>query len=75
MEARFPEYSVKDIRVDGAGKFTSKTFYDYCSAQGIKHEVPLPEVHSQNGQAESLIRRIQSTARPLLLKFNLPFTA
>ena len=75
MQVRFPEYSVKDIRVDGAGEFTSKTFYDYCSAQGIKLEVALPEVHFQNGLAESLIRRIQWIARPLLLKSNLPLTA
>ena len=75
MQVRFPEYSVKDIRVDGAGEFTSKTFYDYCSAQGIKLKVALVEVHFQNGLVESLIRRIQWIARPLLLKSNLPLTA
>lgn len=75
MQVRFPDNSVRDIRVDGAGEFTSITFRNYCTAQGITLEVALPEVHFQNGLAESLIRRIQWIARPLLLKSNLPLTA
>ena len=42
---------------------------------GIKVEHPVAHVHTQNGLAESLIKRLQLIARPLLMKSNLPSSA
>jgi hypothetical protein len=43
-------------------------------ALGIKVEHSVPYVHTQNGLAESLIKRIKLIARPFLLNSNLPTT-
>ena len=60
--------------MDNAGEFTSKAFDDYCMAMGIKVEHSVPHVHTQNGFAEALIKRIKFIARPLLQGCNLPTT-
>ena len=60
--------------MDNVGEFTSKAFDDYCMAMGIKVEHSVPHVHSQNGLAEALIKRIKFIARPLLQGCNLPTT-
>jgi len=39
---------------------------------GIDVEHPVAHVHIQNGLAESLIKRLQLIARPLLMKSRLP---
>jgi hypothetical protein len=52
--------------MDNAGEFTSKAFNDYCTASGIAVEHSVPHVHTQNGLAEALIKRIKLIARPLL---------
>jgi len=70
--ANFPENHIKSIRMDNAGEFTSKAFNDYCLTLGIDVEHSVPHVHTQNGLAESLIKRIKLIARPLLLNSNLP---
>jgi len=55
-----------------AGEFRSKAFDDYCLAMGIKVEHSVPHVHTQNGLAESLIKRIKWIARLLLQNCKLP---
>jgi hypothetical protein len=52
--------------MDNAAKFSSKAFNDYCMAQGINVQHFVPYVHSQNGLAKSLIKRVKLIARPLL---------
>jgi hypothetical protein len=42
---------------------------------GIKVEHPVAHVHTQNDLAESLIKRLQLIARPLLMKYNLTSSA
>jgi hypothetical protein len=49
--------------MDNAGEFRSETFDDYWLAMGIKVEYLVPHVHTQNGLAESLIKRIKWIAR------------
>ena len=66
MRNNFPDYRIKSIRMDNAGEFTSNVFDDYCMAMGIKVEHSVPHVHTQNGLAEALIKRIKVIARPLL---------
>ncbi|CAH9141299.1 unnamed protein product, partial [Cuscuta epithymum] len=56
LRSQFPDYSIKKIRLDNAGEFTSQSFNDYCMSIGIDVEHPVPHVHTQNGLAESLIK-------------------
>ncbi|CAM9000605.1 unnamed protein product [Rhodiola kirilowii] len=75
LRAHYPDQPIKRIRLDNAGKFTSKSFNDYCTSIGIVIEHPVAHVHTQNGLAESLIKRLQLIARPLLMKSKLPASA
>ena len=43
-------------------------------AVGIDVEHPVPHIHTQNGLAESLIKRLKLITRPLILNAKLPFT-
>ena len=74
LRAQFPDYTIKSIRMDNVGEFTSKAFDDYCMELGIKVEHPVPYVHTQNDLAESLIKRIKLIARPLLQHSDLPIS-
>ncbi|GJY77293.1 disease resistance CC-NBS-LRR class family protein [Tanacetum coccineum] len=75
LRAHFPDYQIKKIRLDNAGEFTSQSFNDFCMSIGITVEHPVAHVHTQNGLAESLIKRLQLIARPLLMKSKLPSSA
>ena len=66
LRAQFPDYTIKKVRLDNAGEFTSHAFSDYCMSIGITVEHPVAHVHTQNGLAESLIKRLQLIARPLI---------
>ena len=72
LRAQFPNYPIKTIRLDNAGEFTSQTLNDYCMSIGINIEHHVAHVHTQNGLAESLIKRFQLIARPLQMKTKLP---
>src|SRR3954468_12328392 len=74
LRENFLDSRIKSIRMDNAGEFTSKSFDDYCLALGIQVEHSVPHVHTQNGLAESLIKRIKLIARPLLQNCKLPTT-
>ena len=75
LRAQFPDHPIKTIRLDNAGEFSSQTFLDYCMSIGIDVQYHVAHVHSQNGLAESFIKRLQLIARPLLLKSKLPLSA
>jgi transposase InsO family protein len=75
LRANFLDYQIKSIWLDNAGEFISQSFNDYCMSIGIKVEHPIAHVYTQNGLAESLIKRLQLIARPLLMKYNLPSSA
>ncbi|KAK1431618.1 hypothetical protein QVD17_08102 [Tagetes erecta] len=75
LRAHFPDYPIKKIRLDNAGEFTSQTFNDYCMSIGISVEHPVPHLHTRNGLAESLIKRLQMIARPMIMKSKLPVYA
>jgi hypothetical protein len=62
----YPEYRIKNFRVDNAAEFLSRAFNDYCMAQGIEVQYYVPYVHTQNGLTESMIKRIKLIASPLL---------
>ena len=62
LRAHFPEYSIKNIRMDNANEFTSKSFDVYCASLGIEVEHPVSHVHTQNELAESMIKHVQILA-------------
>ena len=72
LRAHFPHDQIKSIRLDNVVEFASQSFNDYCLAIGIRVEHSVVHVHTQNGLAESLIKRLQLIARPLLMKTKLP---
>ena len=72
LQAHYPESRIKSIRMDNAAEFSSRAFNDYCMALGIEVQHSVPYVHTQNGLAEALIKRIKLIARPLLTNCNLP---
>ena len=72
LKAQYPEHQIRSIRIDNAAKFSSRAFNDYCMALGIQVQHSVPYVHTQNGLAESLIKRVKLIARPLLQNCNLP---
>ena len=75
LRTQFPDHPIKTICLDNAGEFSSHAFLDYCMSIGIDVQHPIAHVHSQNGLAESFIKRLQLIARPLLLKIKLPLLA
>nr|GEY15353.1 hypothetical protein [Tanacetum cinerariifolium] len=72
--AHFLDYIVKRVRLDNAGEFTSHAFNDYCMSVGIDVEHLVAHVHTQNGLAESLIKRLQLIAIPLIMRTKLPIS-
>ena len=72
LREQIPDYPIKTIRLDNAGEFTSQTLNDYCMSIRINIEHHVAHVHTQNGLEESLIKRLQLIARPLLMKTKLP---
>ena len=72
LRAHFSDYPIKTIILDNYGEFTSQTFNNFCMSIGINVEHSVAHVHTQNGLAESLIKRLQLIARPLLMKTKLP---
>ncbi|GJZ86734.1 retrovirus-related pol polyprotein from transposon TNT 1-94 [Tanacetum coccineum] len=52
LRAHFSDYTIKRVRLDNAGEFTSQAFNDYCMSVGIAIEHPAAHVHMQNGLAE-----------------------
>ena len=72
LKAHYPEHRIQTIRMDNAAEFSSHAFNDYCMALGIHVQHSVPYVHTLNGLAESLIKRIKLIARPLLMNCSLP---
>ena len=58
--------------MDNAAEFSSRASNEYCMALGIQVQHSVPYVHTQNGLAESLIKRVKLIARLLLQNCNLP---
>ena len=72
LRAHYRDNPIKSIRMDNAAEFSSKVFNDYCMDLGINVEQSVPYVHTQNGLAKFLIKRIKLIARPLLQNCKLP---
>ncbi|XP_070039491.1 uncharacterized protein [Nicotiana tomentosiformis] len=75
LRAQFSDYAIKTLCLDNAGEFMSQAFNDYCISTEITIEHPVAHVHTQNALAESLIKRLQLIARPMLMRTKLPISA
>ena len=69
------DYTIKTIRLDNVGEFTSQAFNDYYMSIEVDVEHLVVHVHTQNGLAESFIKRLQLIARPILIRTKLPISA
>ena len=74
IRAHFTDYPVKKIHLDNASEFSSQGFNEYCISIGIDIKHLVGHVHTQNGLAESFIKRIKLIARPLFMKCKLPIS-
>jgi len=75
LRAQFSDYSIRKIRLDNVGEFTSQAFDNYCMSIGIDVEHLVTYTHTQNSLPESLIKILQIIAIPLLMKSKLPISA
>ena len=46
LQAKFPDYPIKAIKLDNVGEFTSKTFTNYCISVGINIEHHVAHTHT-----------------------------
>ena len=69
--------SIKVLRTDNGGEYTSTVFQNYLKKEGIRHELTIPKTPEQNGVAERLNRTLVEMARSMLLdgKLKLKFWA
>jgi hypothetical protein len=58
LKASFPKNWIQSIRLDNDAEFSSKEFNDYYTAQRIQVQHFVSYVHTKNGLAKSLIKRI-----------------
>lgn len=72
LKTRFPNHPIKNVRVDNAAEYVSKSFQEFCSSSGIVLETSVP--HAHNTSAENFVKQIQMIARPLLLRSQLPLS-
>ena len=62
--------SLKCLRFDRGGEFTSKEFEEFCNDKGIKRQISAPRTPSQNGIAERMNRLVIDCARTLMMEKN-----
>ena len=64
--------SVKTLRTDNGGKYTSTEFEEYLKKEGIRHELTIPKCPEQNGVTERLNRTLVEMVRSMLADSQLP---
>jgi len=64
--------SIKCLRTDRGGEFTSNEFKEYCKMNGIKRQLPAAYTPQQNGVAERKNRSVMNMVRSLLVEKNVP---
>ena len=71
LRVYFLYYQFKKICLDNTSEFTSHAFNQYCMSIEFEVEYLVAHVHTQNGLATPLIKRIKLITRPLLMRVNL----
>ncbi|MFS7989867.1 putative RNA-directed DNA polymerase [Helianthus anomalus] len=66
------DMSIKCLRSDRGGEFTSSLFKTFCESQGIKRQLTAAYTPQQNGVAERRNRTIMNMVRCLLTEKSMP---
>ncbi len=66
---------IRQIRSDGAGKFTGREYNDMLTRVKTHAEYTVPYTHQQNGRVERQIQALLKSARALRLFAFLPYAA
>ena len=66
--------TIKTLRSDGGGEFTSKSFESFLSSNGIQHQISCPYTPQQNGLVERKHRHLIETTITLLSQASIPST-
>ena len=64
--------SVKILRTDNGGEFTSSEFESYLKKEGIKHQFTIPKCPEQNGVAERFNKTLVEMVRSMLADSEMP---
>ncbi|WVZ24270.1 hypothetical protein V8G54_002814 [Vigna mungo] len=64
--------TLKVLRTDDGGEFTSHAFEEFCQKKGINHEITAPYTPQHNALVERRNRTIMNTTRCLLKEKNVP---
>jgi transposase InsO family protein len=64
--------SIKCLRTDHGGEFTSDEFKEYCKMNEIKRQLTAAYTPQQNGVAEGKNRTVMNMVRSLLVEKNVP---
>ena len=56
------EMTVKEIRTDNAGEYTSAKFEAWCKEKRINHQTSAPYKQNQNGIAENTVHQLKTMA-------------
>ena len=64
--------SIKCLRTDRGGEFTSDEFKEFCKMNGIKRQLTAAYTPQQNGVAERKNRTVMNMVRSLLVEKNVP---
>ncbi|GKV27388.1 hypothetical protein SLEP1_g36561 [Rubroshorea leprosula] len=65
-------YSIKGLRTNRGGEFTSKEFQNFCENNGIRHFLTVPRSPQQNGVVKRKNRTILNMVRSMLRSKNMP---
>ena len=63
---------ISKLRTDGGGEYTSTEFNDFCSSNGINHEVTAPHTPQHNGISERKNRTLVNMIRSMLKQKQMP---
>lgn len=66
--------SLKGLRTDRGGEFTSREFNEFCSAHGLQRQLTAAYSPQQNGVAERKNRTIMNLVRSMLSEKKVPKT-
>ena len=72
MVERSSDRSLKKIRSDNGGEYTSEQFAEHLHQEGITHQLTIPKTPQQNGVAERLNRTLEETIRSMLAESQAP---
>ncbi|MBW0538921.1 hypothetical protein O181_078636 [Austropuccinia psidii MF-1] len=72
--ANIAHTTVKRVRTDNGGEFTSSFLLSFLKEKVIVHERTIPYEHHQNGKVERTNRTLAEAARAMMIRANLPPT-